>query len=79
MHILEQLIENIWLRCGPVLNYVIPHYVLQLKGTDLHGEILKALRRRDATAAADAIRRDITEAGRYISTLVGDDGFIAPP
>ena len=27
----------------------------------------------------DAIRQDIAGAGRYISSLVGSDGFIGPP
>ncbi len=79
MPILQGLIENVWLRCGPVLNYVLPDYVLTLKGTDLHAIALDALARGDADGAADAIRRDIREAGAYLVGLVDGDGLIKQP
>jgi DNA-binding GntR family transcriptional regulator len=79
MPILEGLIENIWLRCGPVLTYVIPDYVLLEKGTDLHTAALSALRAGDADAAALAIQQDIREAGQYISGLADAAGLIAEP
>ena len=79
MPILEGLIENIWLRCGPVLTYVIPDYVLLEKGSDLHTAALSALRTGDADAAATAIRQDIREAGRYIAGLADAAGLIADP
>lgn len=79
MPILEGLIENIWLRCGPVLTYVIPDYVLLEKGSDLHTAALSALRARDADAAAAAIRQDIREAGQYISGLADAAGLIEDP
>ena len=79
MPILEGLIENVWLRCGPVLNYVLPDYVLTAKGTDLHATALDALARRDGDGAADAIRRDIREAGAYLVGLAGPDGLIEMP
>ena len=34
--LLVETIENMWLRCGPVLSFVIPEYVVLLKGTDRH-------------------------------------------
>jgi len=76
MPVLEAMIENIWLRCGPVLNYVIPDYVLLEKGSDLHTTALAALERRDGGAAAAAIRQDIAEAGHYIAGLARPDGLI---
>ncbi|MCJ2137475.1 GntR family transcriptional regulator [Methylobacterium sp. J-026] len=79
MPILEGLIENIWLRCGPVLTYVIPDYVLLEKGSDLHTAALSALRAGDADAAATAIRQDIREAGRYIVGLADAAGLIENP
>ncbi|WP_375463934.1 GntR family transcriptional regulator [uncultured Methylobacterium sp.] len=79
MPILEGLIENIWLRCGPVLTYVIPDYVLLQKGSDLHTAALAALSRSDADASCAAIRQDIREAGRYIAGLADADGLIADP
>jgi DNA-binding GntR family transcriptional regulator len=79
MPILAGMIDNLWLRCGPVLNYVIPNYVVSLKGTDLHEAALVALVRRDGCAAAHAIRQDIAEAGRYIVSLADGTGVIRPP
>jgi len=79
LSVLSEFIENLWLRCGPVLTYVVPAYVPLLKGTDFHEAALEALRCRDPEGAASAIRQDIAEAGRYISTLAGADGWIRPP
>lgn len=79
MPVLAGLIDNLWLRCGPVLAYVIPDYVVSLKGTDLHAAALRALQRRDGMAAAAAIRQDIEEAGRYIAGLADAEGIIRAP
>lgn len=79
MPILRGIIENLWLRCGPALTYVIPSYVLQLKGSDLHRSALDAMTRRDGEAAASAIRADILNAAEYISTLADADGIIQRP
>lgn len=79
MPVLAELIESLWLRCGPVLSYVIPDYVLQLKGTDLHAAAVDALRRSDGGAASIAIRKDISEAGLYIAGLADENGMIRPP
>lgn len=77
LSVLSQLIENLWLRCGPVLSYVVPAYVPLLKGTDFHRAALAGLERRDAEATSAAIGHDIDEAGRYIIGLVRPDGWIA--
>jgi len=77
--VLSQFIENLWLRCGPVLTYVIPDYVLLLKGSDCHQAVIEALRRADPEAATRAIQQDIAEAGRYIAGLVGEKGWIGAP
>ncbi len=79
LSVLAQFIENLWLRCGPVLTYVIPDYVLLLKGSDCHQAALEALRRADPEAAAAAIRQDIAEAGQYIAGLVDENGWIGAP
>lgn len=77
LSVLSQLIENLWLRCGPVLTYVIPTYVPLLKGTDFHRAALAGLQQHDPRATSDAIREDIEGAGRYIMSLVGSDGWIS--
>ncbi|MVW71212.1 GntR family transcriptional regulator [Bordetella sp. 15P40C-2] len=70
MPLLQDTIETLWLRCGPVLNVVLPEYVPYLKKTDYHAAALDALSRQDAQAVAEAIRRDIADAGEYIYQLL---------
>ncbi|MDQ2139833.1 GntR family transcriptional regulator [Alcaligenaceae bacterium B3P038] len=66
LDVIQDSIETLWLRCGPVLNMVLPEYVPHLKAADHHAEAVTALSNRDAPAMAHAIRRDISEAGDYI-------------
>lgn len=68
--VIQDAIETLWLRCGPVLTIVLPEYVPYLKKTDYHVEALDALERHDAHGVANAIRRDIAEAGAYIHQLL---------
>lgn len=79
LKMLNQMIDNLWLRCGPALTYVIPADVPQLKGTDFHRAAVDALRHHNPENAAAAIRADIAEAGRYVLSLARDDGWIASP
>ncbi|MFG1190924.1 GntR family transcriptional regulator [Xanthobacter flavus] len=74
--ILDEMIENLWLRCGPILSFVVPEYVVLLKGTDHHQAALDALRRRDGAAAEAEIVADIEEAGRYLLSLADPSGRI---
>lgn len=70
MPIIQDAIETLWLRCGPVLTIVLPEYVPYLKKTDYHAAALEALACRDANGVATAIRQDISEAGDYIYELL---------
>lgn len=70
MPVIHDVIENLWLRCGPVLTAVLPEYVPYLKRADHHEAALQALSERNGEAAAAAIRRDIAEAGTYIHLLL---------
>lgn len=70
MPVIFDVIENLWLRCGPVLTAVLPEYVPYLKRADHHEAALRALAGRDGEGVAAAIRRDITEAGTYIHRLL---------
>jgi DNA-binding GntR family transcriptional regulator len=74
--ILFEMIESLWLRCGPVLTFVIPDYVLSLKGTDHHLRILEALRAGDADTAEAEMIADIEEAGAYLLGLADQEGHI---
>lgn len=79
MPILGELVENLWLRCGPTLGFVVPEYVLLLKGTDHHKSALQAMQRRDGHKAKKAIVADIMDASAYLETLAGSDGIIRAP
>ncbi|WP_418317963.1 GntR family transcriptional regulator [Piscinibacter sakaiensis] len=77
--ILREMIESLWLRCGPALSFVIPDYVRLLKGTDHHMKLIDALARHDADAAEQAIVADIEEAGQYLVGLADAHGRIRRP
>ncbi|OZI32218.1 GntR family transcriptional regulator [Bordetella genomosp. 10] len=70
LDLIEDAIEMLWLRCGPVLNLVLPEYVPFLKRMDYHAAAVEALARGDAEGASRAIRSDIEEAGRYMHGLL---------
>jgi len=77
--ILHNMIESLWLRCGPALSFVIPDYVRLLKGTDHHLQLIDALTRHDPDAAEKAIVSDIEEAGQYLQSLADEQGRIRRP
>lgn len=74
--VLLEMIENLWLRCGPVLSFVVPEYVVSLKGTDHHAAVLKAIRQGNGAMAEAEIMADIEEAGRYLLSLADASGRI---
>jgi len=77
--ILLEMIENLWLRCGPVLSFVVPEYVLSRKGTDHHTAALEAITRGDAQTADAEIVADIEEAASYLAGLADGDGRLKTP
>lgn len=76
--ILVETIENMWLRCGPALSFVIPDYVVSLKGWDHHKAALQAIVAGDADAAEREIVADISEAAQYLGSLAGPTGQLTP-
>lgn len=77
--LLVETIENMWLRCGPVLSFVIPEYVVLLKGTDRHTAALNAIMSGDADTAEREIVADITEASNYLAGLADATGQLRRP
>jgi DNA-binding GntR family transcriptional regulator len=77
--ILVDMIENMWLRCGPALSFVIPQYVLSLKGSDHHQAALNAILKGDAAVAEAAIIADISEAANYLGQLADRMGRLVKP
>ena len=74
--LLQEMIENLWLRCGPVLSFVVPEYVTSLKGTDHHTAVVDAFRRGDGATARAEIVADIREASAFLLSLTDDTGTI---
>lgn len=74
--LLADMIENLWLRCGPLLSLVTPDYVRLLKRTNYHFEILDAIRNADADNARRAIVADIEQAAQYLVGLMDEQGCI---
>lgn len=66
------LVESLWMQVGPFM-----HGVFNARGTrsarDHHAEVLKALRRRDPEAAAQAIYRDLADAA---DVILAREGFV---
>ncbi|BBK31598.1 GntR family transcriptional regulator [Stella humosa] len=66
------LLEGLWLRNGPLLNYLYPHAMPTYAGRHQHLEVLDALARRDAAGVRDAIRADTIEGGIRLVALLED-------
>jgi DNA-binding GntR family transcriptional regulator len=77
--VLVDLIENTWLRCGPALSFVIPQYVLSLKGSDHHKAALNGILDGKPDVAEAAIIADITEAATYLTGLADATGRLCAP
>jgi DNA-binding GntR family transcriptional regulator len=70
MPIVEEIIENAWLRCAPTLRLALPEYIPGLKRYECHVATLAALARGDGVSAAVAIRSDIESAREDITALL---------
>lgn len=68
--IIQEIVERVWLRCGPTLNLGLPQYVPGLKRFHHHEEALAALRGGRGDLAAAAIRDDIESARTDIRAML---------
>ena len=71
MPVLFRLIESLWLRIGPILNYDLRQGSPRTRdkvGVVHHRALIAALSRGDAEAARQAVVADIREAFEYMST-----------
>jgi hypothetical protein len=64
------MIEGIWLRNGPLVNYLYPHARPTYSGRHQHLNIIAALHRRDASATRKAIQDDMLEGGTLLVGLL---------
>jgi DNA-binding GntR family transcriptional regulator len=79
MPLLTEAIDGLWLRCGPVLNFVVPDYVRRKKGAAHHAALVAALAAGDGAGARAAVHGDIADAGNYLQGLADAEGVIARP
>jgi DNA-binding GntR family transcriptional regulator len=57
------LIETIWLRNGPLLNFLYPHAPPTYPGRHQHLNVIDGLKERDPAAVKEAIQADLAEGG----------------
>lgn len=79
MPMLVELIESLWLRIGPILNYdlrsgskrleinvIVDNHVRMVKSRSCHNRLVEALKNRQPEAARTALVEDITDAAEQI-------------
>lgn len=69
MPMLLDMIESLWLRIGPILNYDLRSNsarVLERVAVAHHNRLVEALKRKDGEAASKALRGDIASAAEFI-------------
>jgi DNA-binding GntR family transcriptional regulator len=73
------ILEGIWLRNGPLLNYLYPDAAPTYPGRHQHEILLDALRARDAAGVRGAMRADLIEGGsRLLALLEGIEAGRGP-
>jgi DNA-binding GntR family transcriptional regulator len=71
------LIESLWLRCGPMMYFSLVSPDITWNASQ-HGDLLKALRTRDAVGARRAIERDIRTTANYLLNSSVFNGHSGP-
>lgn len=85
MPMLMRMIESLWLRIGPILNYDLRSGSRRIRdgaAVSHHAGLVDALRRRDGAAARAALAGDIESAADFIvsaGVLVTADAVTEPP
>lgn len=72
MPVLLQLIEALWLRIGPILNYDLrsgPTRVGERVALSHHASLVQAIQRRDSEGAKAALQADINSAAEFIISM----------
>ena len=70
MPIVQEIIESVWLRCGPTLNLALPEYKPGQKRFPYHEQALAALQQGAGERAAQAIRSDIDSAREDVCAIL---------
>lgn len=64
--LLFSLIDNLWLKAGPISNQLFDTPDAAASLNDAHEDVMRALRKRDSAAARSAIERDLFVAGQCL-------------
>jgi DNA-binding GntR family transcriptional regulator len=64
------MLETIWLRNGPLVNYLYPHARPTYAGPHRHLAVIAGLKARDAAAVREAIQADMIEGGTLLIELL---------
>src|SRR3546814_526845 len=64
MPILIETLKSLWVRAGPLFNFLYPHGHPTYDAAHQHETVLAALERRDGYMLREAIRQDLIEGGR---------------
>ncbi|MEQ8813484.1 MAG: GntR family transcriptional regulator [Thalassobaculum sp.] len=64
MPILIETLESLWVRAGPLFNFLYPHGHPTYDGPHQHETVLAAMERQDSYMLREAIRQDLIEGGR---------------
>lgn len=68
------ILDDIWMRNGPLLNYHYPHAAPTYPGPHEHLRILERLRERDAAGVRDAVQTDMRQGGVKLVQLLESGG-----
>jgi DNA-binding GntR family transcriptional regulator len=68
------ILDDIWLRNGPLLNFHYPHAPPTYRGRHQHLAVLEHLRRREPEMVREAIKTDMIEGGRKLVKLLEKEG-----
>jgi DNA-binding GntR family transcriptional regulator len=68
------ILDDIWMRNGPLLNYHYPHAPPTYPGEHEHLRILENLRRRDAASVRHAVQTDMLQGGVNLVKLLETGG-----
>lgn len=63
--VMVPIVESLWIQVGPFLNALFRTSATR-NVKDNHGQVVKALRRRDSVGAAEAIAKDLTDSADFI-------------
>lgn len=78
MPVTYEMVENLFVRCGPILSYLyergVPS-VLSVESTHPHIHVIEALKQRNGVAASREIRNDIEVGGKHLLNYVMQDNI----